>query len=51
MFHTSICFVVLHVLDDKRTKLDPKVEKCIFNGYCLEQKQYTCFNPSIGNYK
>ncbi len=49
MFHTSKCFIVLHMcmsFDDKRIKLDPKVEKCIFIGYCLERKQYTCFKFS-----
>jgi hypothetical protein len=36
----------VHVLDEKRSKLDPKVEKCIFIRYSLEQKGYKCFNPS-----
>jgi len=27
------CIAYVHVLDKKRSKLDPKVEKCIFIGY------------------
>ena len=34
----SIAFA--HILDEKRQKLDPKSEKCIFVGYSLEQKGY-----------
>ncbi len=37
-FKMFCCFAYVHVLDDKITKLDQKVEKCIFIGYCLEQK-------------
>ena len=41
----SIAFI--HILDEKRQKLDPKSEKCILVlGYSLEQKGYRCFNPS-----
>jgi hypothetical protein len=40
------CIAYVHVPDEKRSKLDPKVEKCIFIGYSLEQKGYRCFNPS-----
>jgi hypothetical protein len=37
----------VHVPDEKRSKLDPKAEKCIFIEYSLKQKGYRCFNPSI----
>jgi len=30
------CIAYVHVLDEKRSKLDPKDEKCIFIGYSLE---------------
>jgi len=36
----------VHVFDEKRSKLDPKAEKCIFIRYSLEQKGYRCFNLS-----
>jgi hypothetical protein len=41
------CIAYVHVPDEKRSKLDPKTEKCIFIGYSLKQKGYRCFNPSI----
>jgi hypothetical protein len=41
------CIAYVHVPDEKRSKLDPKAEKCIFIGYFLEQKGYRCFNLSI----
>jgi hypothetical protein len=40
------CIAYVHVLDDKRSKLDLKADKCIFIRYSLEQKGYRCFNPS-----
>jgi hypothetical protein len=40
------CIAYVHVPDEKRSKLDPKAKKCIFIGYSLEQKGYSCFNPS-----
>jgi hypothetical protein len=40
------CIAYVHVPDEKRSKLDPKTEKCIFIRYSLEQKGYRCFNPS-----
>ena len=39
------CIAYVHVLDELRTKLDPKAKKCIFIGYSLEQKGYRCYNP------
>jgi hypothetical protein len=41
------CIPYTHVPDEKKSKLNPKVEKCIFIGYSLEQKGYKCFNASI----
>jgi hypothetical protein len=40
------CIAYMHVPEEKRSKLDPKAEKCIFIRYSLEQKGYKCFNPS-----
>jgi len=40
------CIAYVHVPNERRLKLDPKAEKCIFIGYSLEQKGYRCFNPS-----
>jgi hypothetical protein len=40
------CIAYVHVHDEKRSKLDPKAEKCIFIGYSLKQKGYRCFNSS-----
>jgi len=40
------CIAYVHVLDEKRSKLDSKAKKCIFIRYSLEQKRYKCFNPS-----
>ena len=36
----------VYVPDELRTKVDPKVEKCIFVGYSLEPKGYHCYNPN-----
>jgi hypothetical protein len=40
------CITHMHVPKEKKSKLDPKAEKCIFIRYSLEQKGYRCFNPS-----
>jgi len=40
------CIAYVHVPDEKRSKIDPKAEKCILIGYSLEQKGYKCFNAS-----
>jgi len=40
------CIAYVHVPDEKRSKLNPKAEKCIFIRYSLEQKGYKCFNLS-----
>jgi len=45
-FRVFGCITYVHVLDKKRSKLDPKAKKRIFIGYSLEQKKYECFNPS-----
>jgi hypothetical protein len=36
----------VHVFNEKRSKLNPKVEKCILIGYSLEQRGYKYLNPS-----
>ena len=40
-----VCIAHVHVPNELRTKLDPKVEKCVFIGYSLEQKGYKYYNP------
>jgi hypothetical protein len=40
------CIAYVYGPDEKRSKLDPKAEKCIFIGYSSKQKGYRCFNPS-----
>jgi hypothetical protein len=46
-FRVFSCITYVHVPDEKRSKLDPKVEKCIFIEYSLKQKGYRCFSLSI----
>ncbi len=38
------CIAYVHVPNEKRSKLDPKAEKCTFIGYSSKQKAYRCFN-------
>jgi hypothetical protein len=40
------CIAYVHVPDEKNSKLNQKVKKCIFIKYSLKQKGYRCFNPS-----
>ena len=48
LFHVGIFSSIdfVHIPNEKRQKLDPKSEKNILVGLSLEQKGYTCFNPS-----
>ncbi|KAL0458199.1 UNVERIFIED_CONTAM: hypothetical protein Slati_0447100 [Sesamum latifolium] len=39
----SICYV--HVPDSRRSKLDPKVRKCMFIGYDERKKGWKCMDP------
>ena len=39
----SIAYI--HVLKEKRRKLDAKAKKCILVGYSYEQKGYKYYNP------
>jgi hypothetical protein len=50
-FRVFGCIAYVHVPDEKRLKLDPKAEKCIFIGYSLEQKGYRCFTLPLGSCK
>ena len=38
------CIAYIDVPDELRTKLNPKVEKCVFIGYLLEQKGYKFYD-------
>lgn len=42
---TFRCICYVHVFKSIRTKLDPKVLKCVFLGYGADQKGYKCFHP------
>ena len=41
----------VHVLDELRTKLDSKSEKCIFIGYAIELKGYRRYNSNTKDLK
>ena len=41
----------MHVLKEKRRKLDAKAEKCILVVYLEEQKGYKCYNPQIKEFR
>ena len=40
------CVAYAHILDQKRTKLDDKGEKCIFLGVSEQLKAYKLYNPN-----
>ena len=44
------CVCYVHVLDELRTKLDSKYEKCICLGYAIQQKGYSRLLPSSGTH-
>lgn len=39
------CFVFVHIQQHHRSKLDPRLIKCIFLGYSPNQKGYKCYFP------
>jgi transposase InsO family protein len=45
------CITYVHVLDEKRSKLDPKAEKCIFIGYSLDKKDIDVSTLPLGSRK
>jgi hypothetical protein len=44
-FRVFGCVAYVHVVDQKRQKLDPKSELCIFLGYSEQIKAYRLYNP------
>ncbi|MCO5548231.1 hypothetical protein L7F22_001688 [Adiantum nelumboides] len=45
LFKLFGCIAYVYVLDELRTKLDPKAQKHVFIGYSIEQKCYKFYNP------
>jgi len=45
------CIAYVHVPDEKRLKLDPKAEKCIFIGYSPNKKDINASVLPFENYK
>jgi hypothetical protein len=43
-FRVFGCVSYVHVVDQKRQKLDPKSESCIFVGYSEQSKAYRLYN-------
>ncbi|MCO5550654.1 hypothetical protein L7F22_004143 [Adiantum nelumboides] len=39
------CVAYMHILDEKRRKLDVKSERCVFTGYDMYSKGYRLVNP------
>ena len=39
------CICYVDIPDERRKKLDVKVDKCIFLGYATNSKGYKCYNP------
>ena len=39
------CIAYIHLLKQTRTKLKPRAIKCVFLGFGVNQKGYTCFDP------
>ena len=39
------CICYVHIPDERKKKLDVKINKCIFLGYATNSKGYNCYNP------
>lgn len=38
-------FAYAHIPNENKRKLDPKIQECIFLGYCEKTKAYILYNP------